>query len=68
MLVARETAFDPAAARDAGVPEGPAFGCLAAGEAVTVDGETVEPAAVHTRRKRRFPLDGCDTRRTEGER
>ena len=67
-LVARETAFDPAAARDAGVPEGPAFGRLAAGEAVTTDGETVEPAAVHTRRKRRFPLDGCDTRRTEGER
>jgi D-aminoacyl-tRNA deacylase len=67
-LVARETAFDPAAARDAGVPEGPAFGRLAAGEAVTVDGETVEPAAVHTRRERRFPLDGCDTRRTEGER
>ena len=67
-LVARETAFDPAAAREAGVPAGPAFGRLAAGEAVTVDGETVEPATVHTRRERRFPLDECDTRRTEGER
>ncbi|WP_049903587.1 D-aminoacyl-tRNA deacylase [Halococcus agarilyticus] len=67
-LVARETAFDPVAARDAGVSEGPAFGRLAAGEAVRVDGETVDPATVHTQQERRFPLDGRDTRRTEGER
>ncbi|WP_273836447.1 D-aminoacyl-tRNA deacylase [Halococcus sp. PRR34] len=68
-LVARETAFDPAAARDAGVPEGPAFGRLADGEAVTVDGRTIEPEGVHERRERRFPLDEYnDTPRTEGER
>ncbi|EMA53154.1 hypothetical protein C450_07567 [Halococcus salifodinae DSM 8989] len=67
--MARETAFDPAAARDAGVPEGPAFGRLADGEAVTVDGRTIEPEGVHERRERRFPLDEYnDTPRTEGER
>ncbi|MFB6081887.1 MAG: D-aminoacyl-tRNA deacylase [Halanaeroarchaeum sp.] len=45
-IVAERTAFDPAAAREAGVPEGPKFGKLAAGESVTVDGERVPPAAV----------------------
>ncbi|EMA44927.1 D-aminoacyl-tRNA deacylase [Halococcus saccharolyticus] len=68
-LIARETAFDPTAARDAGVSEGPAFGRLADGEAVTVDGRTIEPETVHERRERRFPLDeDNDTPRTEGER
>jgi D-aminoacyl-tRNA deacylase len=55
-VVARETAFDPGLAREAGVPEGPAFGELSAGESVTVDGETVEPADVHAERTRRFDL------------
>ena len=56
-VLAREEAFDPALAREAGVPEGPAFGRLAAGEAVTVDGEQVTPADVHRKRVRRFPRD-----------
>ncbi|WP_129114895.1 D-aminoacyl-tRNA deacylase [Halegenticoccus tardaugens] len=54
-VVARETAFDPAKARERGVPEGPAFGRLAAGEPVDVDGRVVEPAAVRRDRTRRFP-------------
>jgi len=55
-VVVTDTVFDPAAARDHGVPEGPKFGRLAAGESVTVDGETVTPEMVTTRRTRRLPL------------
>ena len=55
-IVAEETAFDPALASDAGVPEGPAFGKLSAGEAVEVDGRTVEPAEVHERREILFEI------------
>jgi D-aminoacyl-tRNA deacylase len=45
-ITARRAAFDPQAAADRGVPEGPAFGRLANGEPVEVDGETVHPADV----------------------
>jgi len=56
-VVASETAFDPALAAERGVPEGPAFGRLADGEAVAVDGETVEPEDVSRTRTDRFPID-----------
>ena len=46
-VVATRRTFDPAAAADAGVPEGPAFGRLAAGESVEVDGRTISPEEVH---------------------
>ncbi|MFA1610248.1 D-aminoacyl-tRNA deacylase [Halobellus rubicundus] len=55
----RET-FDPAAAAEAGVPEGPAFGRLAAGEAVEVDGREVAPEEVRTTETARFPLPEPD--------
>jgi D-aminoacyl-tRNA deacylase len=45
-VVARRLAFDPGKARTLGVPEGPAFGRLADGEAVEVSGETVPPEQV----------------------
>ncbi|ELY51551.1 D-aminoacyl-tRNA deacylase [Natronococcus jeotgali] len=53
-VVVEELAFDPDLARTLGVPEGPAFGALADGEAVTVDGERIDPDAVHRERDRRF--------------
>ena len=46
-VVATRRRFDPAAAADAGVPEGPAFGRLSAGDPVEVDGRTVAPEEVH---------------------
>ncbi len=54
VVCATERAFDPDRARDFGVPEGPAFGRLASGNPVTVDGETVTPADVTVERVRRF--------------
>jgi D-aminoacyl-tRNA deacylase len=54
-VVVEETAFDPALAREHGVPEGPKFGRLSAGQSVEVDGETVAPGDVHVERTRRFP-------------
>lgn len=58
-VVARETAFDPGLAAERGVPEGPAFGRLADGEAVEVDGETIEPDDVSRTRSDRFPIDAA---------
>ncbi|MFC6717394.1 D-aminoacyl-tRNA deacylase [Natrialbaceae archaeon GCM10025810] len=55
-VVAEVVGFDPELAREAGVPEGPKFGALASGSAVEVDGETVAPEDVRSRRTERFPL------------
>jgi len=56
-VVAREHAFDPERARTLGVPEGPKFGKLSAGQPVEVDGETIDPDVVHVERERRFPVE-----------
>ncbi|UWG50120.1 Ribonuclease Z, beta-lactamase superfamily hydrolase [Halalkaliarchaeum sp. AArc-CO] len=56
-VVARTEGFDPERAAELGVPEGPAFGKLSAGQSVTVDGETIEPGEVTTERVERFPVD-----------
>ncbi|MFC7044994.1 D-aminoacyl-tRNA deacylase [Halobacteriaceae archaeon GCM10025711] len=53
-VVAHETAFDPEKAATLGIPEGPAFGKLARGEAVTVRGETIDPETVSTERTLTF--------------
>jgi D-aminoacyl-tRNA deacylase len=56
-VVARTEAFDPAAARTLGIPEGPAFGRLADGEAVEVGGERIDPEVVRTEEVERFDVD-----------
>jgi D-aminoacyl-tRNA deacylase len=50
----REAEFDPELAAAAGVPEGPKFGTLSAGQPVEVDGTTVDPEEVHRERTRTF--------------
>ncbi|ESP89914.1 D-aminoacyl-tRNA deacylase [Candidatus Halobonum tyrrellensis] len=55
-VVARTAAFDPEKAATLGVPEGPAFGALAGGESVEVNGETVPPTAVESERVEEFPV------------
>jgi D-aminoacyl-tRNA deacylase len=57
LVVAHEEAFDPERARALGVPEGPKFGRLAGGDAVEVDGATVEPDDVTVQRTETFPLE-----------
>ena len=55
-VVAEREVFDPSLAQERGVPEGPLFGQLAAGETVTVDGETVTADAVHVLETTRFDV------------
>ncbi|WP_459194449.1 D-aminoacyl-tRNA deacylase [Halosimplex sp. J119] len=61
VVVARETAFDPERARTLGVPDGPKFGKLADGEAVTVNGDRIDPSVVHVDREHRFSVDDLVT-------
>lgn len=56
-VVARATAFDPEHAASRGVPEGPAFGRLAGGKTVEVDGETIAPEDVSRSQTERFPIE-----------
>ncbi|WP_224332468.1 D-aminoacyl-tRNA deacylase [Haloprofundus halobius] len=47
---AHERAFDPERAKTLGISEGPAFGRLAAGQAVEHEGERIDPDVVHVDR------------------
>ncbi|MCU4717218.1 D-aminoacyl-tRNA deacylase [Halapricum hydrolyticum] len=55
-VVARKREFDPEKAATLGIPEGPAFGKLSAGQPVEIDGRTIDPDVVHVERERRFPM------------
>lgn len=57
-VVVREQAFDPELARDLGVPDGPKFGRLANGEAIEIDGNSVQPEDVLVTRTKTFPIVG----------
>ncbi|KTG09745.1 hypothetical protein AUR64_08895 [Haloprofundus marisrubri] len=52
---AHESAFDPERAKTLGISEGPAFGKLAAGQAVEREGERIDPEVVHVDRTVTFP-------------
>jgi len=64
-VVARQTGFDPGKAATLGVPEGPKFGKLAAGEPVTVNGKTVKPHVVESQQVDRFPLSWPANRQSD---
>jgi D-aminoacyl-tRNA deacylase len=55
-VVVRESTFDPGKAASLGVPEGPAFGRLADGETVTVNGREIPPEVVRSERTERLPI------------
>jgi len=55
-LRAREQRFDPDRAATLGIPEGPKYGKLSAGQPVEVDGREIDPETVHSERIRRFTL------------
>jgi D-aminoacyl-tRNA deacylase len=55
-VIAREETFDPEKAKTLGVPEGPKFGRLSAGEPVEVNGRTIPPDRVRSEREDRFSL------------
>ncbi|WP_276251297.1 D-aminoacyl-tRNA deacylase [Haloarcula rara] len=55
-LRAREQRFDPALADTLGIPEGPKYGQLSAGQSVEVDGRVIDPETVHSERIRCFTL------------
>jgi Uncharacterized protein conserved in archaea len=80
-VVCRESGFDPQKAETLGVPEGPKFGRLAAGEPVTVNGREITPESVESDRIERFSVTwagaettaepaetASDSRLTNGER
>ncbi|MDS0258117.1 hypothetical protein NDI56_01695 [Haloarcula sp. S1CR25-12] len=55
-LRAREERFDPDLADTLGIPEGPKYGKLSAGQSVEVNGREIEPETVQSERIRRFTL------------
>ena len=80
-VICRDTGFDPGKAETLGVPEGPKFGRLAAGETVTVNGREITPESVESDRIERFSVAwggaettaetteiASDSRLTNGER
>ncbi len=59
--------FDPGKARELGVPEGPMYGRLAKGEAITIKGNTITPLMVHTESVKRIKLNNYSTNIMAGD-
>ena len=67
LLYVIDRRFDPEKAKALGVPEGPAFGRLAKGEAVTVQGTTVTPQMVFSESVKRIKLNNYSYNIIEGD-
>jgi len=59
-LVIRRVRFDPARARELGVPAGPAYRQLAAGQAVELDGRVITPDRVAVISETRIHIPGLE--------
>jgi D-aminoacyl-tRNA deacylase len=59
-LILRRFRFDPEKARGLGVPKGPLFGRLQAGEAISLDGRVITPAMVQTARIKEIHIPGLE--------
>ncbi len=62
---AHHTSFNPQKAATLGIPEGPAFGKLAAGQPVELNGRTIEPHVVEDEQVDRFPVSSPKTNVTD---
>ena len=59
-LIIRKVRFDPGKARELGVPAGPAFRQLAAGQAVEHDGQVITPDRVSVTSETRIHIPGLE--------
>ncbi|MFB6253787.1 MAG: hypothetical protein ABEI06_04180, partial [Halobacteriaceae archaeon] len=56
IITVKRSTFDPELARKKNIPEGPAFGKLANGESVTINGSKVTPEEVETTETHQFEI------------
>jgi D-aminoacyl-tRNA deacylase len=59
-LIITKVRFDPAKARDLGVPQGPYYRQLAAGQAVEINGRAVTPDMVSSRSDIKIHIPGLE--------
>ena len=59
-LIIRRFRFDPGKAHELGVPKGPLFGRLSAGEAISLDGRVITPSMVETARITEILIPGLE--------